>query len=405
MLRNIGFGQEHLAPYATKASQSRGRLFQEPDSPTRTPFQRDRDRIIHSTAFRRLNHKTQVFIYHEGDHYRTRLTHSMEVAQIARALARALRVDEDLAEALALSHDFGHTPFGHTGEEALDAKMAAFGGFDHNAQSLKIVTELERYYAEFDGLNLCWESLEGLVKHNGPMIDPENPHSGAHLPKVIGEFNARFDLDLDKYSGIEAQCAAIADDIAYNAHDLDDGLRAGLFELDALEDLPVTGKSLMRARTKFTDISNKRLGHEVVRRQITAMVEDVIDRSMENLTQIDPMSDQDVRCAGRGVVEFSPEMEEADAAIKHFLFRRMYRAPTVMAVREHAATMVGELFDVYYNDINALPNHVLPDHLQAIMRDNREKRAHFVSDFIAGMTDRYAMNEHKRLFDVTPDLR
>ncbi len=249
MTGEVSFGREGLAAFAVKAFESRGRYFAEIASPTRTPFQRDRDRVIHSTAFRRLKHKTQVFVYHEGDHYRTRLTHSIEVAQIARSLARALRCDEDLAEALALSHDFGHTPFGHTGEDALDELTAEFGGFDHNAQSLRIVTKLERRYAEFDGLNLSWETLEGLVKHNGPLTGQDGKGLKRPLPKPIAEFNSLFDLDLSRHSSIEAQCAAIADDIAYNAHDLDDGLRAGLFDLDALEGLPLVG-DLAAARSR-----------------------------------------------------------------------------------------------------------------------------------------------------------
>ncbi|HSO46785.1 MAG TPA: deoxyguanosinetriphosphate triphosphohydrolase, partial [Rhizobiaceae bacterium] len=276
MTGEVSFGREGLADFAVKAFESRGRYFPEIASPTRTPFQRDRDRVIHSTAFRRLKHKTQVFVYHEGDHYRTRLTHSIEVAQIARSLARALRCDEDLAEALALSHDFGHTPFGHTGEDALDELTAEFGGFDHNAQSLRIVTKLERRYAEFDGLNLSWETLEGLVKHNGPLTGPDGKGLKKPLPKPIAEFNALFDLDLSRHSSIEAQCAAIADDIAYNAHDLDDGLRAGLFDLGALEGLPLVGDLLGLVRERYPALDTVRTTHELVRRQITAMVEDVI---------------------------------------------------------------------------------------------------------------------------------
>nr|MCU0790105.1 deoxyguanosinetriphosphate triphosphohydrolase [Nitratireductor sp.] len=345
MIDTVSFGREGLADHAVKAAQSRGRYFEEASSPTRTPFQRDRDRVIHSTAFRRLKHKTQVFVYHEGDHYRTRLTHSIEVAQIARALARALRCDEDLAEALALSHDFGHTPFGHTGEDALDDLTAAFGGFDHNAQSLRIVTKLERRYAEFDGLNLSWETLEGLVKHNGPLTGPQA--GGKPLPGPIAEFNALFDLDLSRHSSIEAQCAAIADDIAYNAHDLDDGLRAGLFDLDALTGLPLVGDLLAQVRSRYPHLDPVRTTHEIVRRQITAMVEDVITETQRRLAELAPRSDADIRTAGRTMVSFSDPMAQSERAIKQFLYAHMYRAPSVMKIRDNAQIIVRDLYFAY----------------------------------------------------------
>src|SRR4029079_5555619 len=274
-LGDIGFGYRPRAPYASDPALTRGRFYPEPESPTRTPFQRDRDRIIHSTAFRRLKHKTQVFIAHEGDHYRTRLTHSIEVAQIARALARALRGDEDLAEAVALVHDFGHTPFGHTGEDALNDKMAAWGGFDHNAQSLRIVTRLERRYAEFDGLNLTWETLEGLVKHNGPLTDASGKGLKAPVPQGIRDYSELHDLELYRFAGIEAQCAAIADDIAYNTHDIDDGLRSGFLTLDMLEKVSLPGSILAGVRARYPALDAVRTGHELLRRQITMMVEDV----------------------------------------------------------------------------------------------------------------------------------
>src|SRR5690606_18753431 len=282
-LDGIGFGYRPRAAYACDPAQSRGRLVPEPESPTRTPFQRDRDRIIHSTAFRRLKHKTQVFIAHEGDYYRTRLTHTIEVSQIARALARALSGDDDLAEAIALVHDLGHTPFGHTVEDALDEMMAPWGGFDHNAQSLRIVTRVERRYAEFDGLNLSWETLEGLVKHNGPLVDSEGRALKDPVPATILNFSSLFDLELGKFASIEAQAAAIADDIAYNTHDIDDGLRSGLLSLDMLEDVALPGGILAQVRARYPALDPVRTGHELMRRQITAMVEDVITNSLANL--------------------------------------------------------------------------------------------------------------------------
>ncbi|MCF6322208.1 MAG: deoxyguanosinetriphosphate triphosphohydrolase, partial [Rhizobiaceae bacterium] len=385
--------------YATVAANSRGRFYSEPESRTRTPFQRDRDRIIHSTTFRRLKHKTQVFVYHEGDHYRTRLTHSIEVAQIARALARALRVDEDLAEALALAHDFGHTPFGHAGEDALNEMMRDYGGFDHNAQSLRCVTKLERQYAEFDGLNLSWESLEGLVKHNGPI-----GQAGEDIPYPIAEFNALYDLELGQYSAIEAQCAAIADDIAYNAHDLDDGLRAGLFELDDLAPLPLAGNALARIRKEYRDLEDKRVIHEIVRNQITAMVEDVIDHSIKALEELNPASDRDVREAGKTIVTFSRQMAKTEATIKAFLYKTMYRAPSVMAVRANAQEILRDLFAIYFCGDAQMPNEWGLDWKDASGRVDDKKRARLVSDFLAGMTDNFAISEHRRLFDVTPDL-
>jgi dGTPase len=405
MVPEVSFGREGLAEYAVKAARSRGRYYPEAASPTRTPYQRDRDRIIHSTAFRRLKHKTQVFVFHEGDHYRTRLTHSIEVAQIARSLARALRVDEDLAEALALSHDFGHTPFGHTGEDVLDELMREHGGFDHNAQSLRIVTRLERRYAEFDGLNLAWETLEGLVKHNGPLTDAAGKGLKHPLPKPIAEFNQLFDLDLSRHSSVEAQCAAISDDIAYNAHDLDDGLRAGLFTLDVLADLPLVGGLLAEVRARYPHLDPVRSTHEIVRRQITAMVEDVIGETRRRLAVLTPSSDTDIRDAGRPVVAFSPPMAEAERAIKEFLYAHMYRAPSVMRIRENAQIIVRDLFNAYASGDAQMPNEWGLDWRDAVGRLAAEKRVRLVADFIAGMTDRYAVSEHQRLFDATPELR
>ena len=396
-------GRYRLATFACHAGQTKGRLYPESASPTRTPFQRDRDRIIHSTAFRRLKHKTQVFVYHEGDHYRTRLTHSIEVAQISRALARAFAVDEDLAEALALAHDFGHTPFGHTGEDALNELMADFGGFDHNAQSLRIVTKLENRYAEFDGLNLSWETLEGLVKHNGPLAGPLGGGKPLRLP--IAEFNAQFDLDLERHSALEAQCAAIADDIAYNAHDLDDGLRAGLFTLGDLSELPLVGEHLAQVRERYPDLDANRIVHEIVRRQITAMVEHVILASQKNLATLDPKDQQDIRGAGRAMVDFSDAMREKERAIKAFLFKRMYRAPSVVKVREEAKQVVRDLFGAYFSGKAPMPDEWGRDWQETARKLDTAKRARLVCDFLAGMTDRYAILQHGRLFDATPELR
>jgi dGTPase len=396
----FGFGYRPRAAYACDPAQSRGRLFPEPESPTRTPFQRDRDRIIHSTAFRRLKHKTQVFIAHEGDHYRTRLTHTIEVAQIARAIARALRADEDLAEAIALVHDFGHTPFGHTGEETLDALVKPWGGFDHNAQSLRIVTGLERRYAEFDGLNLSWETLEGLVKHNGPLTDGQGRGLGGPVPGTILSFNARFDLELDRYASVEAQAAAIADDIAYDTHDIDDGLRAGLLSLDMLDEVSLPGGILKKVRARYPELDPVRTGHELMRRQITAMVEDAIATAQANLDRLAPRSVADIHGAGRPVVVFSPEMAAAEKELKAFLYGRLYRHPAVMAAREGADQIVRDLFTRYFEQPAAMPE----GHGHEPELAQEAARARYVADFIAGMTDTYAIKEHRRLFDRTPDL-
>ncbi|MCR5859904.1 deoxyguanosinetriphosphate triphosphohydrolase [Mesorhizobium sp. J428] len=396
----IGFGYRPRAAYASDPARSRGRFYEETESPTRSPFQRDRDRIIHSTAFRRLKHKTQVFIAHEGDHYRTRLTHSIEVAQIARALARALRADEDLAEAVALVHDFGHTPFGHTGEDTLNECMAEFGGFDHNAQALRVVTKLERRYAEFDGLNLTWETLEGLVKHNGPLVNAAGKGLKGPVPRSIRDFNTLYDLHLAEHAGLEAQCAAIADDIAYNAHDIDDGLRSGLLKLDALEEVSLPAGILGEVRRLYPALDPVRTGHELVRRQITRMVEDVIVTAQQRLTETKPGSADDIRRAGRAMVVFSPDMTAQEAELKAFLYRNLYRNPTVMAVRAEADRVLRELFARYMTDPGEMPEGwrgVLANATETI-------KARHVADFLAGMTDTYALKEHRRLFDHTPDL-
>jgi dGTPase len=400
-LGDIGFGYRPRAPWASDPAKSRGRLFDESVSPTRTPFQRDRDRIIHSTAFRRLKHKTQVFVAHEGDHFRTRLTHSIEVAQIARALARALRCDEDLAEALALVHDFGHTPFGHTGEDALNDKMAAWGGFDHNAQSLRVVTKLERRYAEFDGLNLTWETLEGLVKHNGPLTDAAGRGPGGPVPRSILDYNELHDLELQRYASLEAQCAAIADDIAYNNHDIDDGLRAGLLTIDMLSEVSLPCRLLEEVRALYPALDAVRTGHELMRRQITRMVEDVIVTAGLNLDAVRPASADEVHGAGRPIVTFSPTMADASGELKAFLFKHIYRHEEVMRVRAEADRIVRELFDAYYADPRAMPE----GWRDALDRALPSVKARHVADFLAGMTDTYAVKEYARLFDRKPDLR
>ena len=398
----LGFGTGALAPYSSDAWASRGRLYRESSSATRSEFQRDRDRIVHSTAFRRLKHKTQVFVAHEGDHYRTRLTHTIEVAQIARALARALKADEDLAEGVALVHDFGHTPFGHTGEDALDELMKDHGGFDHNAQSLAIVTRLEARYAEFDGLNLTWETLEGLVKHNGPLTDREgNSLDDKPVPEQIRHYNELHDLWLWSQASREAQAAAIADDIAYNTHDIDDGLRSGLITVEMLEELPLMSGFIREVRDRYPDIEEVRLVHEITRRQITAMVEDVIGTAQQNLADIKPESADDVRLAGRPIITFGAEMAGWEREIKSFLFANLYRHPTVMKVREDAARIVDDLFHAYMEQPSLIGEARWRDLLAELPK---EKLVRYVRDYIAGMTDTYAMSAHKRLFDRSPDL-
>ncbi len=396
---------EGRAIFAADPWASRGRLVPEDASPTRSPFQRDRDRIIHSTAFRRLKHKTQVFVFHEGDHYRTRLTHTIEVAQIARALARALRLDDDLAEALALSHDLGHTPFGHTGEDTLDELMRPWGGFDHNAQALRIVTALERRYAAFDGLNLTWETLEGLVKHNGPMMDRQGQgvgkYAGKPVPRAILDFNAGYDLWLWSHASLEAQAAALADDIAYDAHDLDDGLRAGLFTLEDLRAVPFLAGLLEEIFALWPGLETSRAIHELGRRVITRFVEDAIAESGRNIGELQHQSADDVRLCGHTLVAFSPAMAEADRAIKAFLFPNMYRAPSVVRIRQQADAIMRDLFSRFFKEPGLMPH----EWHEGLERVSEEKRARRVADYMAGMTDRFARDEHRRLFDVTPELR
>ncbi|TXM67303.1 deoxyguanosinetriphosphate triphosphohydrolase [Methylobacterium sp. WL120] len=397
-------GERWRAPYATDPGATRGRLIPEPASPTRSDFQRDRDRVVHSTAFRRLKHKTQVFVHHEGDHYRTRLTHTLEVSQIARALARALGLDEDLAEALALSHDLGHTCFGHTGEDALDACMASHGGFDHNAQALRIVTRLERRYAGFDGLNLAWETLEGLVKHNGPLLGPDGRPTPRYaregIPAAILEYDALHPLELARHAGPEAQAAALADDIAYDSHDLDDGLRAGLFDLADLGEVPFLRGLLDEIATLHPGLEASRTIHELARRVITRFVEDVITESRRRLDRLAPASVADIRAADAPVIAFSAAIAAADADIKRFLYARMYRHPEVMAVREKANAIVADLFAAFSADPTRMPE----EWSAGLDGAPPGRIARRIADYIAGMTDTYAVLAHRRLYAATPDL-
>jgi dGTPase len=353
----------------------------------RSPFQRDRDRIIHSSAFRRLKHKTQVFVYHEGDHYRTRLTHSLEVAQIARSISRALGLDEDLAEALALAHDLGHTPFGHAGEEALNAEMVAYGGFSHNEQTLRILTKLEHGYAEFDGLNLTWEALEGIVKHNGPLASP--------LPPSIVEYDAQHRLDLDHYPGPEAQVAALADDIAYNNHDIDDGLRAGLFAVADLAEVPLVGPVFDEVARHYPGLEEARLIHESIRRLIDRMVRDLVGETRRRLADGAVDSADAVRALGRPIAAFSEEMRNHDRALKRFLYERMYRHYRVNRMSSKARRVVRELFQLFLAEPECLPGE-----WRALAGGSTAERARLVADYLAGMTDRFALDEHRRLFDT-----
>jgi dGTPase len=397
-------GTSGLAPYAVDPRASRGRLEPETPSPTRSPYARDRDRILHATAFRRLNYKTQVFIYHEGDHYRSRLTHSLEVAQIARALARTLRVDEDLTEALALAHDLGHPPFGHAGERALDVAMTGRGGFDHNAQSLRVVTALEKKYARFDGLNLTWETLEGLVKHNGPLTGPKAVKSGGDAPAVpesILAYCARQDLELATFASLEAQAASLADDIAYNNHDVDDGFRAGLFTFAKLAEVPIAGSKLAEVRRAYPGVDGTRLLYECIRRLISAMIEDAVAETGRRLAKLAPRSAADVRQASSAMVAFSDEMQRDLDRLRAFLTARVYRHKRIVRIMGEAERVVMDLFQRYSAEPEALP----PDWREhAPPRGSRAYGGH-IADFIAGMTDRFALAEHRRLFDATPDLR
>lgn len=377
-----------MQPYAT--TPARGRRHAEPISATRSPFQRDRDRIIHSTAFRRLRYKTQVFVAPDGDHFRVRLTHSLEVAQIARTLARVLGLDEDLTEALALAHDLGHPPFGHSGEDALQAAMAPYGGFDHNAQTLRIVTRLECRYPGWDGLNLTWETLEGLAKHNGPVRGPS---------WAMAEADADWPLDLASHAGLEAQVAALADDIAYDNHDLDDGIRAGLFSVDDVAaQVPFVAETLAAVRARWPGVSaRRRLVPELVRAQIGRMTDDLLATSGANIAALAPQSADDVRQAGRTLIAMSKPMQAQTAALKTFLHDQMYRHPRVAALRDPSQQVVAAVFHALHGQPEALP-----DDWRETLPQSEPDRARHIGDFVAGMTDRFALHIHERLIGPSP---
>ena len=392
------------APYASNPARSLGRLYGASPSPTRSEFQRDRDRIIHSTAFRRLQHKTQVFLAHEGRHFRNRLTHTLEVSQMARSMARALRLDEDLAEAVALSHDLGHTPFGHAGERALHRAMAPYGGFDHNIQAMRVVTRLESRYAEHDGLNLTWETLEGILKHNGPLLHADGSPYGRYaregLPAGLDDLPAIADLRLASHASLEAQVAAIADDVAYNAHDIDDALRAGLITLPDLADVPLAGPIVRDVLGRYPDVAPKRQAHEVQRRLITSNIEDVIAATTANIAAAGVRSVEDVRMAGRTLVTFTPETTLAERGLKAFLFERVYRHEAVMVPVRESEAVTERLFTAYMQTADMQGRWG-----EAGRAVEGSKRARIVADFIAGMTDPYALDEYARLFDARPEFR
>lgn len=388
------------ARYAADPSQSRGRVHKPSASPTRNEFQRDRDRIIHSTAFRRLQHKTQVFLHHEGQHFRTRLTHTLEVSQIARSIARALRLNEDLAEAVALAHDLGHTPFGHAGERVLADKMAAWGGFDHNVQALRVVGLIENRYADHDGLNLTWETLEGILKHNGPVVGGASKH-GQDIEKVLAEIPASTDLLPETYASLEAQVAAIADDIAYNAHDIDDAARAGLLTIEDLVGVPLVGPIAREVLDLWPGLDRRRQMHEVQRRLITRTIESVIAESAGRISAIAPGSADAVRQAGQTLIGFPAEMAAGEAELKRFLFARVYRDVRIMAPVKQSEAVVERLFDAY------VVGGDMPGRWGAAYRraSTDAERARIVCDFVAGMTDPFALDEHARLFDERPEFR
>lgn len=383
-----------LAAFAVDEEKSRGRLYRElyDDSKYRSVFGRDRDRIINSSAFRRLQYKTQVFVNHSGDHYRTRLTHSLEVAQIARWIAGALKVNKDLAEIVSLAHDLGHPPFGHAGEDALHEKMKEFGGpgfnqgfeFSHNAHTLKLITKIETRFIEFEGLNLSWEMLEGVVKHNGPLPDEK-------MCEYILEYNSKHDLDLKNFASLEAQISAIADDIAYNNHDIEDGLRAELFMIEDLFSLPLIGKIYQEILEKYPNIKQEMLVGEAKKRLTLAMVVDVIENTQKNLITEKIQSEKDVRQCKKSLVNFSAEMEIAHQAIKKFLMKNMYRHPLVNDMTDNAKKVIGTLFDFYMNSPQGLPGK----YSQLVEISTKKDLAILISDYIAGMTDRYAINNYQ----------
>lgn len=391
--------EETLAPYACKPSESRGRLVPEPETKSRSCYQRDRDRVIHSSSFRRLKHKTQVFVYHEGDHFRTRLTHSLEVSQIARSICRSMHLNEDLGEVLALAHDLGHPPFGHIGESVLDECMSNYQGFDHNAQALRLLTRLESRYASFDGLNLTWETLEGLAKHNGPLVDKAIDHKKppSDLPFGIRDYLPEHDLMLHTYASAEAQIAALADDIAYSSHDLDDGLRAGLFELDELKQIPVVAQLIDEVLLTYPGASKDILIHELVRRMINRMVADVMVESGRRIAELDPKSVDDIRNAGTPVIAFGRNIASAVVELKEFLADRMYRHYLVNRMGSKAKRVLNDLFSLYVSEPECLPT----DWSNKVGDADAAETARIVADFIAGMTDRFAFREHAKLFDLS----
>ncbi len=388
-----------LAVYACRPDHSAGRIFEEPESKYRTCFQRDRDRIIHSGAFRRLKYKTQVFVYHQGDHYRTRLTHTLEVAQVARSLARALMVNEDLAETVALAHDLGHPPFAHAGEEILNKCMKDVGGFDHNDQSLRVLTSLERKYPNFIGLNMTWETLEGVVKHNGP-VENMNPD----LQVALAGLQEQTDLRLDTYASIEAQIAALADDIAYNNHDVEDGLHAGLFSFDDIREVTLIDEVVSAAEKKYPDITSELLVFEMIRETIGAMVEDVLAETEKRLKDLQPQSPEDIRLAGRQMVAFSPAMLKKVDELRAFLWSRMYKHYEVCRTMSKVSRIIEEIYSAFINDSELLPT-IWQKRLEEEGAESEQACARLVADYIAGMTDRYAVREHERLFDPHWDLR
>ena len=399
------------APFASDPDTARGRRVAEEESAFRSCYQRDRDRIIHASAFRRLKHKTQVFVEHEGDYFRTRLTHSIEVAQVARTISGALGLNGELTEAVALAHDLGHTPFGHTGEDALHGLMAPYGGFDHNAQALRIVTSLERHYADFDGLNLTWDTLEGIAKHNGPLTPvpgdgPLTPVLGdgpvtAPLPYALAEYNALHDLELHTHASAEAQVAALSDDIAYNNHDLQDGLRAGLLDEEAVRALPLVAPAYAAVDAGYPDLDPYRRRHEALRRVFGVMVSDVIETSRALLHDSGAASAADVRHLGRPVIRFSDSLWADLKKIRSFLFENMYRAPTVMEKRAEVTRVVEALFPLFLDNPQMLPRHWAKQIAEA--DHDRTTLARMVADYIAGMTDRFALQEHARLLGSRAD--
>jgi len=375
-----------LAPCAADPARTRGRRHPEPSAVPRTEYQRDRDRIIHSTAFRRLEYKTQVFVNHEGDLFRTRLTHSLEVAQIARTVARTLSLNEDLCEAISLAHDLGHTPFGHAGQEALNTCMRPYGGFEHNAQSLRVVDELEDKYAGFRGLNLTFEAREGILKH-----------CSARRARELGDIGERFLRK--RQPGLEAQLANLADEIAYNNHDIDDGLRAGLITVEQLEQVPLVARHLAAARKAYKTLSPKQLRHETVRRLISTLVGDLTETTRAALAELEPQTIDEVRAQKRPLVAFSPTLRAEATELKHFLHEHLYRHPRVYRMSVKAHTVLTQLFEAFFDKPRLMPPEHFEEAKQHEKADGKPGRARIVADYIAGMTDRYALDEHERLFD------